>query len=84
MTAIDTVLAVIEILQRSDFVQVIFDFLDNAWRSILTEVVHAVKGLENTAPFLRLRLNLTPEVLHDHSVVLPVVGVVSQNLQLGI
>jgi len=71
-------------LKSANLVEVILYLLDNTRRTVLAKIVHRVKSLENTLPLRGLRLRLQPEVLEDDVVVLPVVGVVSQNLKLAI
>ena len=84
LSAVDAVLAERKVLQRPDLVKVILDFLHDSGGAIFAEVVHAVEGLEDAAPFFGLGLDFGPEVLHDDVVVFPVVRVVSQHLQLTV
>lgn len=84
MAAIDPVLGEGEVLESADFVEVIFDFLNDAGCAVLAHVIHGVEGLEDAAPLLWLALHLDPQVLHDHIVVFPVVSVVGQHLQLAV
>ena len=58
--------------------------MDYTWRSVLAKIVHAVKGFKYSLPFLGLRLHFLPKVLKDNVIVLPVVGVVSQDLKFTI
>ena len=84
LTAINSVLLEGEVLESANLVEVVLDLLDDTRRTVLAKVIHGVEGLENTFPLLGLRMHLQPEVLEDDVVVLPVVGVVSQNLKLAI
>ena len=71
-------------MQAPDLVQVVFDVLDDSWGTILDEVVHGTECFEDSAPLLRLALDLLPKMLHDNVIVLPVVGVVGEDLKLGV
>ena len=73
-----------EVLEGSNLVEVILEILNNSGRAVLDQVVHDVDGFGDAAPLFGLQSELLPEVLHDDLVVLPVVGMVSQQLQLGI
>jgi hypothetical protein len=98
LSFIISIFLVREILQRADFEHIVLHILDNSGSSILDEVVHAVEGLEDSSPLLLAAREFGPEVLHDHVVVipidttykkqginyLPVVGVVSEDLQLRV
>ena len=84
LTTVHTVLAKVKILQCPHFVKVIFNLLNDTRCAVFAEVVHAVEGLEDSAPLLGLGLDLGPEVLHDNVVVLPVVGVIGKHLQLAV
>ena len=80
MASIDTIFLVGKIIQEPDFIKIIFDVLNDSWRSVLYQVVHRVERFYDPLPLLRLAVNLSPEMLHDHIIVFPIVGVVRQNL----
>ena len=84
LTSIHSIFIEAEILQSPNLIQVILDLLHDPRCSILAQVVHAAQCLENAAPLLWLALHFAPQVLHDHLIILPVVGVVSQHLQLRV
>lgn len=73
-----------KIVERPNFVEVVFHVLDHSGRAVLDEVVHGVERFVNAAPLRLLGLHFGPQMLHDDVVVLPVVGVVGQHLQLGV
>ena len=71
-----TAFLVAELAEPAHLVQLVFDVLDDAWRSVLDQVVHGVEGFEDAAPVFGLLSEDLPQVFHDVVVVLPVVGVV--------
>ena len=84
LSAINTILLKGEILERPDLVKVILDLLNDSWCPILAKIVHGVEGLENSAPLFLLGLDFCPQVLHNDSVVLPVVCMISEHLKLAV
>jgi len=80
LTAICSTFVERKVLQAPDLVQVVFDVLDDSWSTVLDKIVHGAEGFEDSTPFLRLALDLLPEMLHDNVIVLPVVGVVGEDL----
>jgi hypothetical protein len=52
LAAINSIFLEGKILKGTNLVEVVLDFLDNTWRSVLAKVVHAVKCLKNSLPFL--------------------------------
>ena len=87
LTSLSTICSVFierEVLKTSDFIQIIFNLLNNSWCTILHQVVHRIKSLEDTTPFFRFGLDLLPKVLHDHRVIFPVVCMVSKDLKFWV
>lgn len=87
LTALASLLAIVvvaEVGESTDLEQVVLDVLHHTRGAILHEVVHDGESLEDAPPVLGLALDFLPHMLHDHVVVVPVVGVVGQNLQFAV
>ena len=80
----DAALLEFEVLERTNLVEVILEILNDSGRAILDQVVHDVDGFGNATPLLGLQSQLLPQMLHDDLVVLPVVGVIREQLQLRV
>ena len=76
------IFGVAEVNKLANFEEIVFDVLHAARRPVLDKVVHHIQSLKDAAVFFGLAAKFGPQVLHYRVVVLPVVGVVSQNLQL--
>jgi hypothetical protein len=84
LTALLSIFFVGEVIKISDLEQVIFDVLNTSGRSIFDKIIHNIERFKNTAPIFGFFAQLIPQMLHDNVVVVPVVRVVSNNLQLAI
>lgn len=71
-------------MQSAYLIQIVFDVLDDARGPIFDQIIHSAECFEDTLPLFGLGLHLGPQVLHNDVIVVPVVGVVGQNLQLAI
>lgn len=84
LAAFNSALQVGKIKEASNLVHIILQVLDHSRCTVFNQVVHTVKRLEDTPPLLWLTVHGLPEMLADDDVVLPVVGVVSQHLELAV
>lgn len=80
LAALNSALQIRKIKETPNLVHIILQVLDYSRRTVLYQVVHAIKRLKDASPLLWLTVDGLPEVLADDDIVLPVVGVVRQHL----
>lgn len=80
LAALNSALQIRKIKETPNLVHIILQVLDYSRRTVLYQVVHAIKCLKDASPLLWLTVDGLPEVLADDDIVLPVVGVVRQHL----